>query len=270
MLIEMLVQHIYFEWTFKKKALLKKTLDDLSVVSREWDVSKVASRLILANTKNEGLLSPEMLFEYLSVIQLAPQTRAEILCKVYFAYKEHNRPWAKELLIKFEREYPCEFELACQKDETFASGLSSIKTGRNFMLLIDHPDEQLRTKAVRKLIGKATKEDIVKGVSKKQSIKTQKSLLPDQNPIAQALLPRFNDESQSVLSELLSPKIKELLKIFSASTILESCISVLKRCRKVKTSRLAVKKLCALASKFESDETIVQQVMQSKYILNEG
>lgn len=263
MLIEMLVQHIYFEWTFKKKALLKKTLNDLSIVSREWDVSKVASRLILANTKNEGLLSPEMLFEYLAVIQLGPHTRAEILCKVYFTYKEHSERWAEELLTRFEREYPCEFELACQKDDTFASDLSGVRSGKNFMLLVDHPDERLRTKAVRKLIGKATKDDIKRGVSKKPSIKTQTSLVPDQNPIAQALLPRFNDESQSVLSELLKPKIKELLKIFSAGTILESCISVLKRNRKVKTSRLAVKKLCALASKFVSDETIVQQVMKS-------
>lgn len=259
LLMEMLVHHIYFELTLKSKRLLKLVCKDLSIISHDWDVSNFVTRLILSNIKNggKGHLSPSMIIKNLSVIQLSPETRSEILSRAYFVYKNSRPKWANILISSFERQYPSEFELACRKDPVFGDDLAALKSGKSFLLLIDHPDEAIRAKAVKKLILKSSKTTIKKGVSKKKPIKIRK---PDRNPTARCLLSKFDDDSNLVVKTLLKQKIKTLLGIFTAGTLLGRYLTVLKNFRDTKLSRIAVKKLCTLAKKRELDRSLENQV----------
>ncbi|ODM95754.1 HEAT repeat-containing protein 1, partial [Orchesella cincta] len=268
MLIDLLVHHIYFEWTFKRPIPFQKAMHDLSQISDKWDVSKVTTRLILANVSQRDILNPKMVFHWLSEIQLPPETRAEILSKAYFIYKEEGTRMgskcAKNILMKFEKQYPSEFEMACKTDATFADDLANVKSGKNFLLLIDHPDANVRANAVRRLLVRATANPLKSrsGVSKKPAIKIQKTLVPDQNPTAIALIPKFTDESPLVIISLLKHKLSKLLKVFSIQTLLQGCISVAKTSKDVESVRLAVRKLCALAKKTSVNEQLEKQILR--------
>ncbi|CAL8131520.1 unnamed protein product [Orchesella dallaii] len=267
LLIDLLVHHIYFEWTFKRPKPFLKAMNDLSLISEKWDVSKVVTRLMLANACEEDILNPKLIFHLLSEIQLPPETRAEILSKIYFMYKgkgtKKGYKWANLLLARFEKQYPSEFEMACKTDGTFADDLTNAKQGKNFLLLIDHPDDEVRANAVRKMLVRATTtKTLQKGVSKKPAVNIRKTLVPDQNQVASALIPKFSDESQLVICSLLKHKLKLLLKVFSAQTLVHGCISIAKNNKGVKSVRLAIKKLCALAVKSNVNEQLKKQILK--------
>lgn len=257
--MDMVVDHIYFDWAFSQLGPFKKAMGDLAIASQNWDVSNLVSRIMLSNVLNGNMLRPKKLFRYMSEIQLHPKPRSEILSKIYFKYKDgEKKTWVKTLLTRFEIEYPSEFDLARRNDSNFASDITSFLKGKRLEGHVEHPDVNIRASAVRKMIMKAT-ECYMKGrgVSKKKGVKIKakkNSCAPDSNRTATLLKPRFVDDDEAVLCALLKPSLKKLLQIFSSETLVRECILVIKRKVGVTSTRLALKKICNLAKKKENEK----------------
>lgn len=170
-----------------------------------------------------------------------------------------------------------EFEIASKKDDRFASDLAKFKTGKNFGLLSQHSNSQIRTESVKKLLNRAVVKHVStpndpKGEVKDRkltakfatkSVKT-KAITPDENITAVTLLPRFLDDSPDVLLALLSPKLKFLQKIFSNRTLTKGLISVVRRDVAIKPTKMALQKMCSIAKNLDStistDLELKQQV----------
>ena len=160
----------------------------------------------------------------------------------------------KAFLTRFEREYPTEFELACNDDPEFSSCLANVTRGKNFILLAQHPSVEIRKEAVGKLIrnfraqmsgkenqasastsptkktkaGKKAMSASLK-VQKKKTPKGSKPIVPDANKTAKALLPRFKDESYEIVHLLIRQDMSVLCKMFSPQTLVEQLSSIIAR-----------------------------------------
>jgi len=161
------------------------------------------------------------------------------------------------------------------EDPRFASKLIKAKPGKDYVLLSQDADPMKRVKGVRMLLKKTLspvpdKYKKSKGkyiVKNKKMLKAQKvkKLIPDKNPTANALLPRFLDDSNLVVSVLLKVKVASMLKIFTEPTLADKYVEVLKKHLKfnIKSSKvlkLVTLKLCKLACRSSNNKQFQNKV----------
>jgi hypothetical protein len=182
------------------------------------------------------------------------------------------RKWKKKLLIRFEREYPTEFELACNDDPEFSSSLAKLTKGKNFTLLAQHSSPEIREEAVKKLIRnfkvrylQPSAEAVTKPslkvskqskkaakLERKKSPKPTKAVTPDTNNIAKALLPRFKDDSYEIVHLLIKQNMSVLTKMFSTKTLVEQLGDIIMRKECNKTClKTALAQLCRVSERIE-------------------
>jgi hypothetical protein len=67
------------KWEFNNRLTFNNTLNDISIVSQQWNVSNLATKLILCNVEQEKLLTPSKILSWVNEIEMGPETRSEIL-----------------------------------------------------------------------------------------------------------------------------------------------------------------------------------------------
>jgi len=123
------------------------------------------------------------------------------------------------------------------------------------MLMVQHPDPNIRKSGVEKLLkrfkkkvqqktesGKLGSAKTSKGIGK-AIIPKVKGIKPDTNAIAQAILPRFQDEDPAIVTVLLKLKFEVLNILFTPSTLIEALIQIIRKRPTVKCTKLALKQL---------------------------
>jgi hypothetical protein len=133
------------------------------------------------------------------------------------------------------------------------------------VVLSQHPEPQIRTNAIKMLYKKAhtrlifskkvkSSKGKLKLVGKNQAVIKQRKIEPDANSTAKALLPRFADDDANVIVELLSPKLKNLLKVFTKETLAKCLMAVIKRNASLKSTRSAARHLCGVGNLLTDDD----------------
>lgn len=84
--MNLMTDYLNREWVFNAGAMFNNTLQDLAQVSQDWNISALASKLILENvaTKSgQNALTPSEIFHWMDMIQLSPDVKSEILRYVF-------------------------------------------------------------------------------------------------------------------------------------------------------------------------------------------
>lgn len=164
-------------------------------------------------------------------------------------------------LVRFEKQYPLEFEIASEKYPCLATDLTKYKKKKDFVVLSDHSSPLVRSKGVKQLIrsavyGTATTTD----TKTKSKMTTPKPMVLDKNRTAVALTSRFADDDGDVLLAIWKTKLDKLLKIFSPHSLVAGIVMTLNRNVSIKSNKFALQKLCGVARLTDSSTTLHKEV----------
>lgn len=152
--------------------------------------------------------------------------------------------------------------MACELDDRLTTDLTKFKGGKDFMTLAEHSSAVVRVKAVKALIKKVEhSKKINKKNGKGKTLKIKK-IVPDKNPTARALVPRFADDNVNVLLTIWKNKISLLRQIFSEESLVSGILTTLRVNVSIKSNKFALMRLCDIAHR-SSSEKIMAQVNNS-------
>lgn len=108
LLINLMIDFLNRKWDFKNPATFKNALKDVTAVSENWDVSNLATKLILYNIHNDKLLSPKRILSLVNEVELSLEARMDILRQVLDIIQIHSFEWLilRKVLILYRSDIP--------------------------------------------------------------------------------------------------------------------------------------------------------------------
>lgn len=82
--MNLMIDFLNRKWEFKNPTTFSNALKDISKVSQNWDLSNLATKLILYNMEQEKLLSPQKVFTWVEEIELGLEERSELLRYLHY------------------------------------------------------------------------------------------------------------------------------------------------------------------------------------------